>query len=257
MGSAKSQLGDNEGALIAYNHALTIDQHNVAALVNGGTALRDLGQLDRALSRLLRAAQIAPKVPEVFYNLGDIHFAFDRFDKADEAAKIAINLSPSMSAAHVLRVLALEGSLNYQDALRAAEYGISQTPLHFGLNYERARMLRLVGNLQRAEEAFQKCTTPSFYRNAEHVRPSTIAYAHNEYAALLSQIGREKEARKHWRRSVQVDPSFAQGWVNAASIEDGFEESLGMYIRAVALSPGLVEAWINIGQVCARPDTAD
>jgi tetratricopeptide (TPR) repeat protein len=251
MGSAKSGLGDSAGALIAYNHALEIDKNNVAALVNGGTVLRDLGQLDAALSRLKRACKIAPNIPEAFYNLGDIYYAFERFDEAEKAAQSAVNVSPSMSAAHVLRVIALEGALAHRQALEAAEYGLSLCPKSYGLHYERARMLRLVGDLLEAEEEFKRCTTPSFYSISQGVRPTTVAYAHNEFATLLSQLGREKEARKHWRKSVQVDPTFAQGWVNAAAADDGLEESLSMYMKAVTLSPGLVEAWINIGQVAA------
>ncbi len=253
LGSAKSRLGDNDGALIAYNAALGIDKENIAALVNGGTCLRDLGQLEAALSRLLRACKLAPNVPEAMYNVGDIHLALEQFDAAENAASVAINLSPSMSAAHVLKVVALEGALRYDEGLRAAERGLSQNPSHFGLQYERARMLRLVGKLADAEAVFKKCTSPSFYHHSEGVRPSSVAYAHNEYAALLSQLGRNEDARKHWRKSVEVDPTFAQGWVNAASHEDGLEHSLAMYQRAVALSPGLVEGWINIGQVCYTP----
>jgi hypothetical protein len=181
--------------------------------------------------------------------VGDIYLALEKFDAAANAASVAIKLSPSMSAAHVLRVIALEGALRYDEALRAAERGLSQNPSHFGLHYERARMLRLVGKLADAEAAFKKCTSPSFYYHSDGVRPSSVAYAHNEYAALLSQLGRHEDARMHWRKSVEVDPSFAQGWVNAASHEDGLAASLAAYQRAVGLAPGLVEGWINIGQV--------
>ena len=253
LGSAKSRLGDTEGALIAYNAALAIDKENIAALVNGGTCLRDLGQPEAALSRLLRACKLAPNVPEAIYNVGDIYLALEQFDAAENAASVAIKISPSMPAAHVLRVVALEGALRYEEALRAAQRGLSQNPSNFGLQYEVARMLRLVGKLADAETAFKKCTSPRLYDHSEGVRPSSIAYAHNEYAALLSQLGRNEDARKHWRKSVEVDPTFAQGWVNAASHEDGLEQSLAMYQRAVALSPGLVEGWINIGQVCCKP----
>ncbi len=249
LGSARSRVGDNQGALAAYNAALAIDNGNIAALVNGGTCLRDLGQPEAALSRLLQASRLAPHVPEAIYNVGDIYLALERFGAAENAASAAIKLSPSMSAAHVLRIISLEGALQYDEALRAAQLGVFQNPSHYGLHYERARMLRLVGKLADAEAAFKKCTSPSFYHKAEGVRSSSVAYAHNEYAALLSQLGRNEDARKHWRRTVEVDPSFAQGWVNAASHEDGLEQSLAMYQRAAALSPGLAEAWINIGQV--------
>ena len=249
LGSAKSRIGDHDGAARAYDRALAIDKNNVAALVNGGTSLRDLGLVEQALSRLIYACKVAPNVPEAYYNLGDIYLATERFSEAANAAEIAINLSSSMSAAHVLRVLALEASQAFGKALNAAETGLSLIPMHYGLHYERARMLRSVGNLLEAEKAFKKCIDPRFLKTAEGVRPATIAYAHNEYAALLSQLGRNEEARVQWRRSVKVDPSFAQGWVNAASHEDGIEQSLSMYKRAIDLSPGLVEAWINVGQV--------
>ena len=56
-----------------------------------------------------------------------------------------------------------------------------------------------------------------------------------------------------WQRSVEVDPTFAQGWVNVASGEHGLNQSLSLYRRALQLQPGLVEAWINIGQVRSHP----
>ena len=123
-------------------------------------------------------------------------------------------------------------------------------------------MLRADAQFAAAEDAFRLCTgaravaagaameggqggDPHALQGAS---PTYIAYAHNEYGHLLTQVGRGKEAARQWRQAVAVHPQFAQGWVNVAG-EAGLDESIDAYRNALRLQPSLIEAWINLAQV--------
>jgi protein O-GlcNAc transferase len=123
-------------------------------------------------------------------------------------------------------------------------------------------MLRADAQFAAAEDAFRLCTGARAVAAGAAVEggqggdshalqgasPTYVAYAHNEYGHLLTQIGRGKEAARQWRAAVAVDPQFAQGWVNVAGDAD-LDESIHAYRNALRLQPSLIEAWINLAQV--------
>jgi tetratricopeptide (TPR) repeat protein len=244
------QTGKPEVAVEEFRRVIQLDPSNVAALVNSGTTLRALGREDEALQAFEGAVRVSPATPEAHYNAADVLLQRGAVKKALRFARTAANLRPAFPQAHVLKILAHEHMQQYQAAHKAAEDGLASNPTHYSLMYQLARTLRATAQFEAAEATFRTCTG-ALSRSFDGVTPAYVAYAYNELGHMLTTLGREEEAAAQWRGSVEVDPTFARGWVNLAG-GAGLEGSLDAYQRALALEPSLVEAWINIGQVGQR-----
>ncbi len=259
LATVHQQAGQKLEAAEEFGRALDIDPANVAALVNSGTSLRDLGLETEALARFESAVRVSPSTPEGFYNAADILLQKGKHQKALRYARAAAALRPSFSQAFVLVVLASEALRDFAAGVAASEEGLRHSPRDFSLRYQHARMLRAAAQFVAAEDAFRLCIGTTLGRKKQKKTGSGavalqgasatyIAYAHNEYGHLLTQIGRGKEATEQFRQAVAVDPSFAQGWVNVAG-DASLDESISAYHSALRLHPSLIEAWINLGQV--------
>jgi len=261
LATVHQQAGQKLEAAEEFGRALDIDPTNVAALVNSGTSLRDLGRETEALARFESAVRVSPSTPEGHYNTADILLQKGKHRKALHYARAAAALRPSFSQAFVLMVLANEALRDFAAGVAASEEGLRHSPRDFSLRYQHARMLRAVAQFVAAEDAFRLCiaagaslgrgggeATSSGAGALQGASATYIAYAHNEYGHLLTQIGRGKEATEQFRQAVAVDPSFAQGWVNVGG-DTSLHESISAYRSALRLHPSLIEAWINLGQV--------
>ena len=215
LASCKQRLGKKEEALAAYEAGLLLDKHNIAALVNGGIVLKDLGRREEAVAKLNAAIRVKPDVAEAHYNLADVLYSMGDVAGARRAVKEARRAGKLLTQAYNLEILMLEEQGNNEEALRVCQEAMKRTGDRFSFLYQQGRILRTLGRFLEAEESFRKCVEEEETR--KNVAAHRVAYAHNEYGHLLSQLGRKEEALKQWERSVQVDPSFAQGWVNMVS----------------------------------------
>jgi tetratricopeptide (TPR) repeat protein len=184
--------------------------------------------------------------------MADLLFTQGDAESALRSALAALSLRPTMTQARAVAAVSLEALGEYSRALSQVEQGLQLVAAlggdAFTLMYHQARLLKTVGRVGDAQAAFESCISEKWAGSGS---AQIRAYAHNEYGHLLSEQGSDGEAAEQYLRSIQVDPSFARGWVNLASARagggiDGQIEALEM---AISLEPTLTEAWINKGQV--------
>ena len=184
--------------------------------------------------------------------MADLLFTQGDAKSALRSALAALSLRPTMTQAHAVAAVSLEALGEYSKALSQVEVGLRLvTALGgdvFTLMYHQARLLKAVGRVGDARAAFESCISE---RWAGSGSAQIRAYAHNEYGHLLSELGSEGDAGEQYLMSVQVDPSFARGWVNVASARagGGINGQIEALEKAISLEPSLTEAWINKGQV--------
>ncbi len=97
LGIAYYRKGDYAKSLDYYREALKIQPDFVKALYGIGRTYLAMNQGSLALRHLERAAQQAPKVPEIHFDLAEAYVLVGRFDQARHTYETVIDLAPSDS----------------------------------------------------------------------------------------------------------------------------------------------------------------
>lgn len=105
IGMSLWAAGKLSEAAEAFGQAVEADPDNPIALGNYGMALAKTGQPERALPLLLRATELAHKVPEVWFNLGRLYHELLRLDDSINAFTSAIALRSDFAEARWTRSL--------------------------------------------------------------------------------------------------------------------------------------------------------
>ena len=188
-------------AIAAYRDALARDSEHQNALFSLALAYKDEGRLDEARVGFERARELDPRNGKVLWQLADLWMRKGDYDRAE--AIIADALERKVDEHRLLLKLAeirIEAK-RFDDAERALKTALEKKPelalAHFdlGLAYEGQ------GQIDKAIEAYDKelATNPKAYRAAFNA------------AKLLQKIGRNRETVAHFRKAVEIDPSFGTG----------------------------------------------
>ncbi|WP_237067484.1 2OG-Fe(II) oxygenase family protein [Microbulbifer guangxiensis] len=103
------------------------------------------------------------------------------------------------------------------------------------------------GNQQQAKSSFTRALEINFQQPE----------IHNSYANFLKSIGEIEQARTHYQSSIEVAPSFQDGWRNLAILEYSLTEykaALKHATRAQRLSPGNPSTLTLIGNIYRKTD---
>jgi len=73
-----------------------------------GIVLRKLGKFDVAEKYFMRAVNYAKEDPNLYFNLGRLYIDWERFDKVERAARIALKLDPNFQEATKMYCFALK-----------------------------------------------------------------------------------------------------------------------------------------------------
>lgn len=111
LGALQHQAGDFEQAAEWQQRIVDLDPQDVDARLSLGVALFGLGDLDGAEQHWAVAAELAPDLAEVHYNLGFLYLSMDppQVDRAEEAWARVIEIDPESplaetAAAHLDRL---------------------------------------------------------------------------------------------------------------------------------------------------------
>ncbi len=173
-GFCRAMLGDREGALDDFDHAIRIHPDYAEAHLNRALVLNDLGRFAEAREAFARArelddrpgegfpADLGNRIAEEHAKLGDLYLQADRPRSALEEYRKALDLRPEFVdiRSRLARVHAVLGELD-----------------------------EAVAELNRALEE----------------RPSFVA-ARIRLGAVLRRMGRTDEAVAEWRRCLEVNP---------------------------------------------------
>lgn len=236
--------------------------------------------VERAIQVVLRAAEMAPDLPQIHAALGRAREKAGDPAAAAEAYDRALRLDPAYRYARrrMLR-LALE-TRDFARARRDAERLVADGPEepehHFlaalvadreGRDEDARRLYQKaidvakgdypeaylnVGNLEKA--AGNRKAARAAYEKAIALRPRYTA-AHVQLARLLEDAGDVAEAEEAFREAVRIDPRYAPGWLALGqfrSRQGRTAQAIDDLKRAVVIRPRYDAAELSLGVAYRR-----
>ncbi len=197
-------LGQTQAAINGYLRALALNPGDARVNRDLASAYLQAGRPDAALRYARQATQLASESQEAWCNLGAAYSLLGRYEDAvdcyREAAELG-ELPPPVMLSLADTHLKLE---NFQRAANVLEALTARTPTAAAwerLGYARFRLKRFA----RAQEAYAQALAKD---------PSDVASLNGMGACLMTQYLQEgrvrfelrDQARRFWRRSLQVDP---------------------------------------------------
>ncbi|MHC4457142.1 MAG: tetratricopeptide repeat protein [Planctomycetota bacterium] len=92
-----------------------------------------------------------------------------------------------------------------------------------------------------------------FNRSLE-IKPNSPE-VHNNLGNALSKLGKADEAMKHYKKALHLKPKFAEAHYNLAvelAKKASNDEAIDEYRRALKIKPDYIDAWSNLGFVLAE-----
>ena len=99
-GYALNQMGDFASSAKLYRSALDRRPYDIQLLNGAAIAAQGLGQPDQALIYYGRALDIVPDLPDIYFNVGDLHRRAGRTSAALDAYRRAVELRPDDAQAY-------------------------------------------------------------------------------------------------------------------------------------------------------------
>jgi tetratricopeptide (TPR) repeat protein len=278
LASARRRRGDPAAALAILRPLAAAFPRAAHTQYELGATLADLGDGAGAKAALRRALAIKPDLAEAWRALGDRLFA-EGDNAAADAAFAAHDLAmvrdpalgPAAQALHAGRLADAEARLRaiilerptdvaavrlMAEVLRRADrnpaaeallvQALALEPGHAGTRLALANVLY---RQQRAAEALAEVEALL----AEN--PREVVYL-NLRAACLSLLGRFDQAIEAYDRLLETLPRQPRFWINrghALRMVGRRAEAVAAYRQAIALAPGLGEAWWSLADLKVAP----
>jgi tetratricopeptide (TPR) repeat protein len=139
LGSGLSKLGDQEGAAEAYQHALSLSNDYVPALINLGKIAYGSGDVDSALNYWNRAYMLQPDSEEIHNNLGALAISMGNVDQAEYHFKESVRIQPNyfLGWLHLAQVCQMKN--DHLSAMDAFDHAISLNPENAQALYGKAK----------------------------------------------------------------------------------------------------------------------
>lgn len=255
------QAGDLDEAEAAFERALGLAHDHAGAWLGLGLTHERGGRALEALGAVRRAQQLAPAVPEIAVALGRILAGLGSAEEALQALGQARALAPEQPEAYLLAALVLRDSGEAPGAIgvleEALEEGVSDPTLsgQLGLlllaegrvdeagslatqDLERwpdQTVLRLVAGLALANDPERRPQAVEHLRRALELGIADAGRVHLELAAVLTGLGRDREALASVEEAVRILPESAEAYYRlgearrAAGDADGAAAALARY----------------------------
>jgi tetratricopeptide (TPR) repeat protein len=220
LGSALGELGDVEGAIEQLERAVELAPGNETALFNIGVLLAGRGDLEQAGDYLKQAAELDPEDAGIRFQLAEALRQQDHFEEALGHYRWAIELDPHGEEARLGEAQALTRLGRYAEVRERLEEGLAVLPTSGLLSHALSRLLALGPDLELREGARALDLALKVYT----ARPSP---AHAEVvAAALAELDRCKEAADWQRRLVvgQREAGLEDGGMNAPRVLSHYEK---------------------------------
>ncbi len=252
LGTVLLALRRRTEAAEVLREALRIEPDNLLALTKLGQALwelRDPDLVDEAETCCRRALALAPQVPEVLENFGQVLRLKGRFGEALECYKQGLELAPHSVSIRVSMGELLVGSGRYDEAIRVFREAGALAP-------NDARLHAQLGSLAFARQRFGEAA--ACYRAAVAL-DATLAEARHGLGLALHEQGFWDEAEDSYCEAVRVNPTLTAAWVALARLqaERGDRDESSRTARGIlALRPNVADAYWRLAMnlMGALPD---
>ena len=261
------------------------EQAQVAPHESYLAGMKDLERWDRppSLASAIRLFQQAvrsdPDFALGFSALGEAHWAMYRLDhdarwidEAEKDCKRAAELNSQLPAVYVTLARVHNGKGQYNLALQEIQQALKLAPLDPDALLGEAAVYASMGQEDKAEGTYKKALAlrPQYwdgyyelgvfyyrqrrYTDAASQFESVLkiapdnALAHATLGGMMQLLGKDVEAKKHLKRSIELQPSYA-AYTNLGALyyrERRWAESVAMTRKALEINGNDWRAWSNL-----------
>lgn len=189
--------GNHEMALASFERALRLDPENIFALNGKIDALRLLRRDEDALAHAENALSRHPQERVFADQIGTIHYAHARFDKAEQAFLRSIRIQPDAVFSYANLGAALASQQRQDEALQVLQQGLQVRPSAW-LYGNLGNALFLRGDYVGAVAAFEAAVAPAKGDPASYLGWANLA------DTLLLIPGRATDARHAYARADEL-----------------------------------------------------
>jgi len=201
------------------------------------------GDAARAVQVLLRAAEMAPDVPQVHSTLGRAREKTGEFPAAAEAYDRALRLDPSYRwARRRMFRLALQ-TRDFSRARHDAARLVADAPEVPEHHFLEALAADRDGRDDDARSA---------YRKAIEVAKGDYPEAWLNLGVLEKRAGNPAASRAAYAKALALRPRYAAAWLNLARLRETAGDAKGAeaaYLSALDVDPRYATAWLALGQL--------
>lgn len=240
MGVLSAQTKKYQVAVNYLTKALEINTNHAACFSNRGNALKELGQLDEALSDYRRAVYINPGYAEAYCNMGVTLYIQGKLEEAVVKYERAIDIKHDYAEAYSNLGNALKDLGRLEEAANSLARAIQIKP-------DYAKAFSNFGNVLRELKLFDQAIAS--YERAIALDPS-FAEAYSNLGVTLQASKRSNEALNSYERAIALDPHLVEAYSNLGNLlkeNNQLEEALEIYGRAIEIKPDSPEAYSNRG----------
>ncbi|MGF6779519.1 tetratricopeptide repeat protein [Paraburkholderia sp. GAS334] len=156
IGTVLRDIGDLDAALTHFDTAIALKPDFAEAHCNRGSVLRRQSRFEESAKSCIRAIELAPTLAEAYNSLGIAYYGLDRLEAATLSHQHAIELDPNNADAyHNLGVVLLKHDKPYE-ALECCHKALQLAEVSAPMYISLGDILRALGDLDGAIDAYLK-----------------------------------------------------------------------------------------------------
>jgi tetratricopeptide (TPR) repeat protein len=247
-----------DAAVPCLENAAALAPADVRWAYYAGVAAQLHGDLDRAAGHLRRAASLAPSPPAALCRLGDVEMLRGDAAAAGRAYAPALAFPGTAPAAHfgLGRIALAQGDA--RQAVAHFEAALAAQPQASAVHAPLAVAYRRLGQLDRAQaQAAAYGNRPIQFDDPlmREVQEGNAGSRGRVVTATLAlNAGRFAEAAEGFRQALAMDPGDVKSWLNLGHAEERLGDDAAAereYRRALALDAGNARAHLSLGTLLA------
>jgi arylsulfatase A-like enzyme/Tfp pilus assembly protein PilF len=230
LGNVHAAHGKPRQAIEYFKKALALKPDDEMAVVNMANAYRAAGQDEEALVGYRRFLQLDPNNAQVRYEMAQILIDRAEYDEAASALRRALELEPKMAAAqNALGVI----------AFRRGDVALAQQEIRKALAQKPDVRLAHFNLALIAEERRDWNTAIAEYEKELADHPYSYKAAFN-LGKLYEQLGDRQKQEQAFRRAIDANTSFAEGYFYLAKLyldqERNFDEAVSLARKGLEIN---------------------
>ena len=197
--------------------------HNVL-----GSALKEQGRLDEALSHIHEAIRLHPRHPQLRYNLGNTLLAQGRLEEAVESYQQALTIEPDHPKANNNLAVAFQQMDDLEGAIRHYRKQLNLSPMDARAHTNLGTALYEQGRRQAADDAFGR---------ALELDPDWVSALEGRGDVARAQ-GRLEDAERYYQQVLGAQPASpgANYGLGAVRLAQGAPEAAMVHLRKAVVA---------------------
>lgn len=239
-GTSYLDAGQVDQAISDLSQALSIDNHDDAALNNRGIAYNDKGQFDKAIADFTLAISLYPKDADAYANRGNVYANEHEYDAAIADYTRAISLDPKDARRFNNRGNVYNAKAEYDKAITDLSQAILLDP-QYATAYENR------GVAYANKDEYDKAIAD--YTQAVAL-DSKYFYAYSNRGIAYNSKGEYDKAIADFTQAISIYPKYEfayNGRGNSYRDKGQYREAIADYTQAISLDPKFALAYRNRG----------